>query len=265
MPKIFIPTPSRWQIVVPYKPIGVALIVVLTGLCTYLVFRSDLLLVRKIEVEGIGGEGSIGGFVNMEEVQDAVLQHLAKSIVFLDTKEIAENLKKQFLPIAEVSIEKHLPDKLVVQVKERESVAVLVTEEKYLVDKTGFLFAKCPRGVTLPELQMESLQTLKRGEVPENAEKIRIGDSIEGGLVAAALDIISGFVQIENLDAAAVSIQNQNEIRVDTNKDFFVIFTTEKEINEQILALSQIYENAKRQGKALKKVDLRFKLPVVLY
>lgn len=249
----------------------------------YLVFRSDLLLVRKIEVKGVNGEKGLKGFVNMEEVQNAVSQCLAKSIVFLDTKGIAENLKKQFLPIAEVKIEKQLPDKLVVQVKEREPVAVLVIEEngppeadakeeKFLVDKDGFIFARCPRGITLPELQLESVEV----EPPGGSTSVNLGDSIEGGLVAAAIDIISGFGQIENLDAAAVSIQNQNEIQVDTNKDFFVIFTlsdderltgftTEKEINEQILALGQIYENAKRQGKALKKVDLRFKLPVVEY
>ncbi|MBM4402652.1 MAG: hypothetical protein FJ044_05400 [Candidatus Cloacimonetes bacterium] len=67
------------------------------------------------------------------------------------------------------------------------------------------------------------------------------------------------------MDALTISIQNQNEIQVMTNKDFSVIFSIEKKINEQILRLSQIYENAKRQGKALKKVDLRFKLPVVEY
>ncbi len=273
MPKIFIPTPSRWQIVVPYRPIGVALIVVLTGLCTYLVFRSDILLVRKIEVENIGGEGGIGGFVNMEEVQDAVSQHLTKSIVFLDTKEITENLKKQFLPIAEVSIEKHLPDKLVVQIEGREPVAVLVIpeekgikdvngiNEKFLVDENGFVFAKCPRGLILPELQMYPVEVEPSG----GSTSVNLGDTVSGDLVTAALDIINGFGQIEDLDAVAVYIKNQNEIQVDTNKDFFVIFTTEKKINEQTLALKQIYENAEHQGKALKRVDLRFRLPVVEY
>ena len=218
-----------------------------------MVFRSDLLLVRKIEVKSAE---DLKGFVNVEEVQDAVLQHLAKSIVFLDTKEIAENLKKQFLAIAEVSVEKHLPDKLVVQIEEREPVAVLVIEEKYLVDKDGFVFAKWPRGVNLPELVLESEKGIKG---------LKIGEKIQGQLIVAALDIIDGVSEIEDLKPTAIKITGKNEIHVETDKTFLVLFTSQKKISEQILALKQIHENAKRQGKPLKKVDLRFKLPVVLY
>lgn len=258
-PKIFIPTPSRWQIVIPYKPIGVALIVVLTGLCIYLIFRSDLLLVRKMEIKGVNG------FVSGQEVREIISVYLAKSIVFLDTKEISEILKSNFLPIKEVYVEKHFPDTLVVQVEERVVVATLVVIEKknlpevdikkdrFLVDGGGFVFAKSPRGVIFPELVLES----EKG--------VKVGEKIQGQLIAAALDIIDGVLEIESLKPTAAKIVGQNEVHVETDKTFLVLFTSQKKINEQILALKQIYENAKRQGKVLKKVDLRFKLPVVLY
>lgn len=284
-PRVFVPTGSRWWIVIPYKPIGLGLIILLLLLSVYLLFRSDIFLVRDLEVVRIPllVEDKTGiNLVDEEEVRKVLSDYLASSIFFVDTQEIKKKLLQKFLAIKMIEIEKEMPDKIKVSLSEREPLAVLkmhkveeISEGKrleydqfFLVDEEGVIFAKVVKKQELPEfvLTQEGLKSNMFGNQYKEGEIV--GSKIEGEVVVSALKIVESFEVLDFVKPTSFLIDENGEIVVITDVGWQVLFAGKESsdfIDEQIASLQAITSKAKMEGRSIKKIDLRFKRPVVVY
>ncbi len=97
-----------------------------------------------------------------EEVVAASGVQVGENVLSIDEDLVTERLR--YLPWAEtVDVERELPDRLVIRVKERVVAAVLVEEGSYLVDQAGYVFKELePRELTSDLLVISGVEARKR-------------------------------------------------------------------------------------------------------
>lgn len=277
-PKLFIPTVSPWQIVIPFKPLSVLLILVLLAASSFLFLRSDIFLVKEIKVEEENANSSFA-FVLPEQIKTGLVTLVARSILTISPDEVDKILRQNFLAIKTVRIEKKLPDQLVVYYQEREPVAVIKSEKiseqeklekdeqgeevkkiqktvsliSFFVDEDGLIFAVKEEKSDLPEFELASGQELK------------IGEKIGSRKTLDAIAILHSFQVRADLKIEKINLSKDSpEIEVIFSGPFVVLFETEgKKIEEQISSLQLIYHQAKIDGRKLQKVDFRYEYPVI--
>lgn len=246
-PRLKLTTPSRLTIVVPYKPMGVFLILLLLGTTIFLLFRSDLFLVRQIEIEGKRV------FVREDDLRSTTSFFLARSIFFADASQIERRIKQEFLTVAKIRVEKRLPDRLVIEVWEREPLLKVETVGgQFLADSEGLIFASAPVGLDLPVLNLSE-------------QKIGLGSRLEGKIIAAVLKITQVIKEMGFITLTRVSVNEQGEIVIQSDLAAEVLFDADSDIEYQLSSLQAILRRVKMEGKKLTKVDLRFQRPIVVY
>lgn len=242
-PKIFVPAASGRQIVIPFRPISMLLIIFLTFLSGFLFLRSDFFQVKALdfEFEKIADEALVRQRVT-EEV-------FARSIFFLDPQAIEQRIKKNFPTIKAISIKKNLPDRLRIRVSVRVPLAIVEAKSKarFLIDGEGLLFR---------EEAGESLPVISLGEDFNGG----IGFKVSEGGVARYLETLQLVAQ-KGLTTKAIYLRPQMvELQLE---ETLVYLDVEKEIVQQIDLLTQLLQRYKLGGQVPKLVDLRFGRPVI--
>lgn len=95
---------------------------------------SPLLQIKKIDVAGIKK-------ISRDELLEMAKLHTGDNILAVDTNNMAVNIKKH--PWVEaVRIRRKMPDRLILEVKERDAAAFINMDELYLIDNNGIVFKK---------------------------------------------------------------------------------------------------------------------------
>ncbi|MBM4354564.1 MAG: FtsQ-type POTRA domain-containing protein [Deltaproteobacteria bacterium] len=103
------------------------------------------------------------------EVAAASGVQIGDNVLSIDEETVVERLR--YLPWAEsVEVERELPDRLVIRVRERVPAAVLVEEGSFLVDDAGYLFKELePRDLSSDLLVISGVNAQRR--IRENDER----------------------------------------------------------------------------------------------
>jgi hypothetical protein len=289
-PKIFIPTP-RNQIVIPFHVISLALIFVLSLLCVYLTFRSDLFLVHKIELESVSKVSAFSSVsFYMEPLRSMIEEEIrGRSIFFLDLRKVKDKVLRNFLTVYDVQFKKDFPNWLKIKIYERKPVAVvevvknqpLFTDsigtdsrqdlrleeatdsakistgsatlvEWFAVDYEGLVFVKVASFSGLPVLY------------PAGSQSIVLGDKLSGGSVSTVVELLAGLKRWE-IKVAKINLRETSQIRMILNNGTIVFFSSLKDPVEQVTSLQLILSSSKIKGKNLSKIDLSFDKPVIVY
>ena len=193
-PKLLVPVESR-QIIVPFKPISILIIVFLLIATLILALRSDLFLIHRLDVNF---QTNIGCLLK-EEVSNN-LDVIGRSLVFLNPQVYQNLLLGKFICLKAVHFEKHWPDKLKVTIVERKPVAALQFQSRqvdnfellppeeissqsvqlflekiatssanfatdfYIIDSDGLIFKKTADPGGLPVLKVTSSATPSTGQ-----------------------------------------------------------------------------------------------------
>jgi len=240
IPKLFSPRFSRRTYL---NRILFGLVLVLVLACGFLLFRSDIFLVKKMdfEFEEISDEALVRQRI-LEEV-------VARSIFFLNSQVVEDNIKNAFPTIKEVKVEKKLPDRVLIKVTVRVALAIVEdgAGKKFLVDGEGFLFR---------EAKDEALPIIKLGGSFEG----KVGDSVSGEGVYGYLETLDLAAE-KGLETKAIYLRSSTiELKL---KRTTVWLNAEEKISPQIDLLTQLLQRYKLSGKVPKSVDLRFSRPVV--
>lgn len=268
------------------------LIVLLLILLIVLLFRSNLLLVNQVWVEpnktfcALETEvKNIGGFGGQQ-------------IVFINTSSAIEKIKKRFICIESVQIEKVLLNKVKIKLKERVPAAKvniilqpnlenLKTQEaspssesgrldfsvnenevnlQFLVDKLSFIFAD---NNDFARDYFKEVSKIPEFFVISQAEKK--GEFIKDKSTSAVLEILP------KINALQVPI---DRIKIDQNKilisgDPDLVFSTNNDLNKQLASLQLILQKAtmnstdplkkEEENRPIEMIDLRFDKPIVVY
>lgn len=276
--KVFIPTPGH-QIIIPFRKISVVLIFLLSFLCVYLAFRSDLFLVHIVEGKTEKEPKIILGIFNSEKKKALGLienQVRGKSLFFINQKALKEKILKDFLTISDVSFEKDFPNRLLVETLPREPIAVVsfakeassfgnIASESgkiatppasfkqyFLVDKEGLVFAKAGDFFGLP------LFHLFDERVPS------LGENIGQKRIETASEIIENLKKDE-IEVSEVFLTAFGSIEMIVRDGTKVLFSSQKNPIAQVASLQLILSSTRIEGRVLTSVDLRFERPVVRY
>ena len=241
-PRVSVPFGPR-QLVIPYRPISTILIIFLSLLSLFLFLRTDTFQVKALEFEfeQLADEALVRQRIS-EEV-------IARSIFFLNTGKVEQEIKENFLTVNAVSIEKKLPDRLLIKVSVRKPLAIVADKSKnqFLVDHEGLLF-RSAAGETLPVIT-----------ISEDFEGA-VGAVIDGRGISGYLQTLD-LVSQKGLETKAIYLRSETiELRL---KKTVVWLSADRVIEEQLELLTQILQRLKLGGRTPKSVDLRFSRPVV--
>ena len=241
-PRVSVPFGPR-QLVIPYRPISTILIIFLSLLSLFLFLRTDTFQVKALEFEfeQLADEALVRQRIS-EEV-------IARSIFFLNIGKVEQEIKENFLTVNAVSIEKKLPDRLLIKVSVRKPLAIVADKSKnqFLVDHEGLLFRPAA-GETLPVIT-----------ISEDFEGV-VGTVIDGRGISGYLQTLD-LVSQKGLETKAIYLRSETiELRL---KKTIVWLSADRVIDEQLELLTQILQRLKLGGRTPKSVDLRFSRPVV--
>lgn len=271
-PRLSIPTPTRWAIIIPFKLITLILVFVLGLTSAYLFLRSDIFLVREIDLRKSGE--TVGQAPTEDEIRERLGYLFAQSIFRVDGKKIARELTDYDLSIEEVTINKELPDKLHIFYKLRQPAAILqqeITEtlpegrqlqksEYYLIDEEGLVFEKITQKLDLPVIKVANSTAADSGAT------LGVSTKLDENLVAGALEILQSTKKISDFKIQNLKIfPDAQKVWVETSSGVEVEFGSEKSIDQQISSLQIILTKTRMDGKRVTGIDLRFTKPVVVY
>lgn len=243
-PRVFVPVGPK-QVVIPYRPISTLLIIFLSTLSVFLFLRTDIFQVKALdfEFEQLADEALVRQMIS-EQV-------LARSIFFLDSGKVSEEIKSSFPTVKAVEIEKKLPDRLMIKIAVRQPLAIVEDKNKssFLVDHEGLLFR---------DAAGENLPIIKLSEDFEGAVGVKLAIDEQGitGYLKT-LDLVSQ----KGLETKAIYLRSQTiELRLVKTT---VWLNADKSIEDQLGMLTEILQRLKLNGKTPKTVDLRFSRTVV--
>ncbi|KKP84846.1 MAG: hypothetical protein UR87_C0065G0003 [candidate division CPR3 bacterium GW2011_GWE2_35_7] len=235
---IFISSVGKRNIVVPFKPVSAVLIALLTILCIYLLFRSDIFLARIITFERIETGGNTSQLILQTDLEDESRYWSTFSLFTFPQDSETRRILDKLPALEEFRITKKFPQELKVVYKERKQAAIVKAKNgSFVLDQKGYVFALTNDQIKAP--LFEDLET-----------EWQIGRSINSEKVAFAISTVSRF--------------NKLNLHVKTDTNLEIIFSSFKDVDLQIAVLDVVLKNAKIEGKTFEKIDLRFDRPVVV-
>ncbi len=175
-----------------------------------------------------------------------------KNILLFSLPKASEEIKRVHPEFFQVEIKKRLPQTLSFKVEIRK-VAIAISQEGsfYLVDKEGVLLEKRETNLDLPLIVFS-------GKIEQEP-----GHWLEDELLLKTVRLLYES-KLRLLEPRSAQIVSERVIELILKNGLTVLFSSEKELKEQLDSLQFIFERAKIEGEKLKRIDLRFDKPVVV-
>ncbi|RJR28080.1 FtsQ-type POTRA domain-containing protein [candidate division WWE3 bacterium] len=214
----------------------------------YFAYKSEYFHIKDVQVQGTYA------FVSQSDVYTISSNLLInQNILSIETETLSENLRKNFLGIKNLQIKKSYPNKILIIVAERVPIAQIKnidTEGSYLIDADGYILGIVADNYSdLPLIVYDG--------------EIFIGRFIDFNIVPLALEIIN-FSKSEHIDLSSMSFKGMDTTFY-TNGKIETVMNGTREVRESMKIVSEIIENARTDGRTVKKIDLRYDKVIVLY
>jgi len=240
---------QRWQSDPSAAPEGgrrralrrLALVLAVVGLAVggWLLLRSPLLRVHEVKVVGA------------EKLDAATLAAASglkgENILFADTGKAKERLS-QVAMIKDLSIERRWPGEMVIKVKERQPWGYWqVKDDIYVIDDEGFVLDNDQPGEGAPTIaQLDS----DRRWLPGEQVEVHAVDLARQLIESAPRSLGRAVVGLEYSDRSGLTAVLEGGLRA--------TFGDDRDLDYKISALYVLLEKARRDGREVHAVDLRF-------
>ncbi|MBZ1356552.1 MAG: FtsQ-type POTRA domain-containing protein [Candidatus Nealsonbacteria bacterium] len=206
----------------------------------------DYFWINNIKIEGnevLSREAILGPIE--EKLSTKILFFRSSSIFLFNSNQMSKDILEAFPLIKDVQIKKDLPDKITINIKERQPVAFWCNSECYLVDSVGVAFR-------------ERRDDDKRRVIIRSQGDFQLGEQVVD--INDMQRIIKIWKRIgENLGLIEFEVGNQ-KLNAKTSENWYIYFNSKEDLSTQILKLELVLEEkispAKR--KKLEYIDLRF-------
>jgi len=232
--------------------LGILISIILSGFF-YLIFFASPFQVREIEVSG-------NSRVSTESLQEAVWGQIerrvffspSKSIFLVNSNKTAENILNNFPGIAEIKINRDLPNALKVIVSERVGLIVWCQADRcFSLDKEGVIFGEVfdVTSETFKIQNLTSILELKLGKEVIEKEKLN-----------KILEIESKLKNNFRVDISQTIVVSEERWNVKTFEGWEIYLDFEKDLDWQLAKLYSVLEKeipSEKRGN-LEYIDLRF-------
>jgi cell division septal protein FtsQ len=180
-------------------------------------------------------------------------QLIGKNFFFTNTLKIKNVLLGNFLGAKDISIQKKFPNTILIDVKEREPVAVLKSlndEKEFIIDLDGYVLGFAGDNFDhLPHINY--------------SDSVRIGEFLRGNIVPLSFTIIR---EIEENDIKVTTMNfHDRYIELITKAGTMVMISSDKDIKNSIKVVASLDKELNLEGKSIKKIDLRYDKVIVSY
>lgn len=228
----------------------IAFIIIILGIL-YLFFLSPVFMIKSFSVSSDNLTCS-----SADEIKSSI-QINGVNFFFLKPGDLEKKIKDKFLCIGSVKLSKTIPDKISLELKNRQAVLNLIpnqasdsaiaTDSGFLVDPEGVVFAKATF-----ESRMQPIFFQENLFVGKN-----LGDQVKK--VSQILETLKPL----NVYPVGAKIYSNNLFSTGTAPQ--IILRLDDKLEHQLASLQLIINQAKIDGKELESVDLRFDKPIVRY
>ena len=265
-PKLLVGGKSN-QIIVPFKPLSIILIILLILLTFYFALRSDLFQIRQLE---ISNSESFKDCLSEEQLSQR-LDVVGRSAIFLETKKLSQDLLADVICLKSVTITTSWPNKIKINAKIRQPVAAIVAsasaridnqataaaevssqEQIFLIDEEAVVIKKVATYSALPKILLLTAE--------QNFDVVQLPYQ----LIKTGVDVISALSQLQ-LAVNELTIDENGQLFAEIEDGVKVLFSNAADPKNQATSLQAILRQAKIDGKKLSKIDLRFTRPHVVY
>lgn len=244
-----------------FKKIIFIVLFFLIPLSFYRFLTSSFFSIKNIDIEK----------QNINCAQDLEIRRagiLGQNFLFLNSKEVAENLMNKFICIKMVVVEKDFPDKIKLKILGREAKLILIPIHKeasvssileniatpsaqdyvniFLADEEGVIFSKGTLDVNLPKIFIYE-------------RVVNLGKDM-ADLITNVVKVLQE-MRIFGVDVPTAKIISDEILVTDTKP--LIIFKLNAKVEVQLASLQLILQQAKIDSNTLEFIDLRFDKPVV--
>lgn len=224
-----------------YKKLRWLLPLIISFLLIWLVFgKFGFLKIKTFEVR------TDYDFKKNLDVEKAIEKNLGQFLFLFNSEKLTQEIKNQDPEIREVLLSKIFPDRIILEIRRRQPLAVLLSKNVFFwLDKEGVIFKASSQDGGLPRLSW-SLQNLK------------VGSRIE----IKAINLEEVLKSLSPGKAKEITVKEDLQIRTETG---VLIFLPKKASSSKLTALQTILNRFRIEGKRLVKIDLRFSKPVISF
>lgn len=211
----------------------------------YVFVFSSAFQIKEIQI--LGNEK-----VSSEEMLRFIYPEIEQRLVFktrsmflINSQDIKDHILDNFFLINKVSVKKKPFHSLIIEIEEREHIAVVCWERCFKVNERGIAF--------------ESVNDLLGLVIYLNKE-VSLGDQIISPMYLESIYLInSSFENNTDIEAKEIVLL-ENALEIMTDKNFKVIFSLENSVEDQILNLELVLKEkiAQEELVGLEYIDLRF-------
>ena len=225
---------------------GIMLIIALLLLfgLVYVLFFSPIFKIKEVLISG-------NQKISSDEIKNSLI---CNNIFLTTTKSVKSQLLQKFPEIMDLKISKNIFNKkLEINIQERESIGIFCETSKdmcFYFDKNGIVFEKAP------DTSGGLIDLIK----DYSQKEFKIGDEVlNKDLIDNILIIKNELFQKIGLKVASFDIDSYpvEELRVVTNESWYILFSLNRDIKSQLLALEVALDEKIQNRSSLQYVDLR--------
>lgn len=180
---------------------------------------------------------------------------VSKSIFLANLNKIKERILNDYPQIAKVTLKRNFPNKISIQIEEREPIAIFCQAEP---GKNCFLIDK--EGIIIDSVVIINSENLKLAKIIGNIDSPNLGVKvIEKNYLDSILEIQKKLSESQKLEIKEF-IPSEKKLTVWTFEDWQIFFDPSGDISDQILNLAIILKEKVPPEKRpnLEYIDLRF-------
>ncbi len=222
--------------------------VIIVGIITYVLLFSGLFQIREVSVDGPSSNLS-------DQLQTAAKSYLksgwlTENWLFLDTKWLADQLKKQFSQSDRIVVEKQFPNKIVIKSDEQNPAMVWQSGGRYYLVSAG--------GRVITEQgskdNADLLHVTDNNNIP-----VQAGDHVVSKNFVDFATHVQKYAADHSLNPLSFSVtETTTELLAKTPQGYIIKFDTSQDVNSQLRSLTAVLDslNASKK-KPAKYIDLR--------
>jgi cell division septal protein FtsQ len=213
----------------------------------YLAIFSKFFQIQQIEILGSEKLKEVIKDLVEPEISKNFFTFETKSIFLFEQKKLVQAILSNFPQVERVEFLKEFPNKLKINIKEREAVALFCSLNCYLIDSNGIAFEEF---FGKEDFKIEKL----------NKEEISLGEVvIDKENLNKILKIKKELEELQ-IPLEKVVLVNEERINVKTKEGWEIYFNPKRDIDWQLTKLKVLFEKEipKEKRENLEYIELRF-------
>ncbi|MDO8240682.1 MAG: FtsQ-type POTRA domain-containing protein [Candidatus Moranbacteria bacterium] len=253
-------TPTRVNSPLLIKILMRFLALVFLGVTIYILFFSQFVVVNSVVVSGTQNVDSQSvATLAMETIQGKSLGLFMKNnIILVSEQDIQSALENKFKRIENVEIVRQFPDKLLIRIKERESLLVFCSGEPcWVIDKNGHAYAQADfEANELGEKDLSILRDLSQKDI--GIENFRL-DVRLARFIVDVKNRLEQDLDIRTKQECQTKMLVSGDLEFETTSGWKIYFSYDIGENKSIEMLKTALQNALDKDKQanLEYIDLR--------